>query len=300
MAQAFTGAGSALYAQRQIAGLPLIIDRVSIGTLGAGDRYDAVATQSALVDTTPTNFSTQFDLIANGPWVILTLTLDAADAITASEIGLFSGGTLVMVVASASVDVFVKVAGTAQIFSFLWQIVNGQPTTPTITVSPYAIASQPQAIAGLLNNVLSSPLRVANYVTAWWTTNGTKLSLRNIISMATSQAARAGTGDGVMTSELTATAIASQTGGLSPSGAILSYAGLSAPTGWFLCDGSAINRVIYAGLFSVIGTLWGDGNGSHYLQRARFQGPCFGGSGWSPQSSFGRIIGRSGQQRRLS
>ncbi len=40
------------------------------------------------------------------------------------------------------------------------------------------------------------------------------------------------------------------------------YAGSSVPEGWLLCDGSAVSRTEYADLFAVIGTLWGDGDGS--------------------------------------
>lgn len=34
------------------------------------------------------------------------------------------------------------------------------------------------------------------------------------------------------------------------------------PTGWLICDGSAISRTTYSGLFTVIGTVYGVGNGS--------------------------------------
>lgn len=47
-----------------------------------------------------------------------------------------------------------------------------------------------------------------------------------------------------------------------PAGAIIDYAGSSAPTGWLLCDGTAISRTTYAALFSAIGTTYGTGNGS--------------------------------------
>lgn len=36
----------------------------------------------------------------------------------------------------------------------------------------------------------------------------------------------------------------------------------SAPTGWLICDGSAVSRTTYAALFAVIGTVFGAGNGS--------------------------------------
>lgn len=45
-------------------------------------------------------------------------------------------------------------------------------------------------------------------------------------------------------------------------GVITPYAGSSAPTGWLLCDGSAVSRATYAALFSVVGTAYGAGDGS--------------------------------------
>lgn len=49
---------------------------------------------------------------------------------------------------------------------------------------------------------------------------------------------------------------------LVPTGALAPYAGSSAPYGWLLCDGSAVSRTTYAGLFGVIGTIYGAGDGS--------------------------------------
>ena len=49
---------------------------------------------------------------------------------------------------------------------------------------------------------------------------------------------------------------------LVPTGVIFPYAGSSAPTGWLLCDGTAVSRTTYAALFSVIGTTFGAGDGS--------------------------------------
>jgi len=47
-----------------------------------------------------------------------------------------------------------------------------------------------------------------------------------------------------------------------PAGSIIAWSGSSAPTGWVLCDGSAISRTTYAALFAVAGTAYGVGNGS--------------------------------------
>ena len=49
---------------------------------------------------------------------------------------------------------------------------------------------------------------------------------------------------------------------LIPSGTIVAYGAASAPTGWLLCDSSAVSRTTYARLFAVIGTTFGTGDGS--------------------------------------
>lgn len=49
---------------------------------------------------------------------------------------------------------------------------------------------------------------------------------------------------------------------LIPVGVIQMYAGSSAPSGWLLCDGSAISRSTYSTLFTLIGVSYGSGNGS--------------------------------------
>lgn len=47
-----------------------------------------------------------------------------------------------------------------------------------------------------------------------------------------------------------------------PSGQISMYGGSSAPSGYLLCDGSAISRTTYAALFTAISTTFGVGDGS--------------------------------------
>ena len=47
-----------------------------------------------------------------------------------------------------------------------------------------------------------------------------------------------------------------------PAGVINQYAGATAPSGWLLCDGSAVSRSTYANLFSVLSTNYGAGDGT--------------------------------------
>jgi microcystin-dependent protein len=51
-------------------------------------------------------------------------------------------------------------------------------------------------------------------------------------------------------------------GGGSPTGTVSMWATATAPTGWLLCDGSAVNRTTYADLFALLSTTYGAGDGS--------------------------------------
>jgi microcystin-dependent protein len=46
-----------------------------------------------------------------------------------------------------------------------------------------------------------------------------------------------------------------------PTGVLYPYAGSSAPSGYLLCNGTAISRTTYSALFSIIGTTYGVGDG---------------------------------------
>lgn len=72
-------------------------------------------------------------------------------------------------------------------------------------------------------------------------------------------------------------------------GAIEMYGGSSAPTGWLLCDGDAVNRTTYAALFSAIGTAFGVGDGSTTFNVPNFQGVGVTGAG--TQNINGRAKG---------
>lgn len=47
-----------------------------------------------------------------------------------------------------------------------------------------------------------------------------------------------------------------------PVGTVIQYASATAPAGYLNCDGSAISRTTYGGLFGLIGTTYGAGNGA--------------------------------------
>ena len=47
-----------------------------------------------------------------------------------------------------------------------------------------------------------------------------------------------------------------------PSGAVMDFAGSTAPSGWLLCAGQAVSRSTFNALFVAIGTTYGAGDGS--------------------------------------
>lgn len=76
-----------------------------------------------------------------------------------------------------------------------------------------------------------------------------------------------------------------------PAGAVQWFAATTAPAGWLVCDGSAVSRTTYAGLFSVIGTTFGSGNNSTTFNLPDFRGQFIrgwdNGRGVDPGRSFG-------------
>lgn len=79
-----------------------------------------------------------------------------------------------------------------------------------------------------------------------------------------------------------------------PTGSILPYGGSTAPTGYLLCDGSAVSRSQYAALFAILSTAYGVGNGSTTFNlpdlRQRFPlGKSTSGTGATLGSTGGTI-----------
>lgn len=85
-----------------------------------------------------------------------------------------------------------------------------------------------------------------------WDLLGTALNKENLLSDESIQ--RAGLGSSAVPNDMWI--------GLVPVGGILWHTEATTPEGFFLCDGSTISRTNYAALFSVIGTTFGEGDGS--------------------------------------
>lgn len=76
-----------------------------------------------------------------------------------------------------------------------------------------------------------------------------------------------------------------------PTGVILPYAGTSAPSGFLGCDGTAVSRTTYAGLFAAIGTTWGVGDGSTTFNLPNLNRKALVGSGGSGTATLANSVG---------
>jgi microcystin-dependent protein len=79
------------------------------------------------------------------------------------------------------------------------------------------------------------------------------------------------------------------TANVTPPGVVVAFAGTTVPAGWLLCDGSAVSRTTYAGLFGVIGITHGGGDGTTTFNvpdyRGRFLRGVDGDAGVDPDTA---------------
>ena len=81
-----------------------------------------------------------------------------------------------------------------------------------------------------------------------------------------------------------------------PAGSILPYGGSSAPTGFLLCDGSAVSRTTYAALFAALddGATYGTGDGSSTFNLPDLRGRVVAGKDDMGGSSANRLTDQTG------
>lgn len=101
--------------------------------------------------------------------------------------------------------------------------------------------------------------------------------------------------DAVITAKIQDTAVtlaklaATVQAALVPAGAVVAYGGTSAPTGFLMCDGTAVSRATYSALFTAIGTAHGTGDGSTTFNlpdyRGRFLRGVDGSAGVDPDKA---------------
>lgn len=79
-----------------------------------------------------------------------------------------------------------------------------------------------------------------------------------------------------------------------PAGAVMPYAGSSAPSGWLLAYGQAVSRSTYAALYAAIGTTYGSGDGSTTFNVPDMRGRVVAGKDNMGGVSADRLTGLSG------
>lgn len=81
---------------------------------------------------------------------------------------------------------------------------------------------------------------------------------------------------------------------VTPAGVVSDFAGATAPEGWLLCFGQAIDRTDYADLFEAIGTTYGVGDGSTTFNIPDARGRVIAGQDDMGGSSANRLTGLAG------
>lgn len=100
--------------------------------------------------------------------------------------------------------------------------------------------------------------------------------------------------DGAVTTAKIATATLQL---LAPTGSVTQFAGTTAPTGWFLCNGQELAIATYPDLYAVVGTLFGAlTNGSGAVGTTHFRVPDLQGRFpvGKGASAWGDVVGETG------
>ena len=176
-------------------------------------------------------------------------------------------------------------------------IQTGTAADPILSITSSSTSSegtirtgtQSEVNAGILTNVAITPGTLSNAINNYLpvadeTTAG-------IVELATSAEVITGTATDRAITPAALNSASSQLGLGNPPGTIITFAGNTAPTGYLACNGAAVDRVTYADLFAVCGTLYGSGDGSTTFNLPDLRGEFV--RGWDDGRSIdsGRVFG---------
>lgn len=80
-----------------------------------------------------------------------------------------------------------------------------------------------------------------------------------------------------------------------PTGTIAAFAAAAAPTGYLICDGTAVSRATYAALFAVVATTYGIGDGSTTFNLPDLKGKVI--VGFSAGETEFDVLGETGGEK---
>jgi microcystin-dependent protein len=176
---------------------------------------------------------------------------------------------------------------------------TGVPLAPTATAATNTtqIATTAFVRTEVANLVASAPAALdtldelaaalgddANFATTTATAIGLKAPLSSpaLTGTPTAPTATAGTNTTqIATTEFVQVA--------NPTGAVIAFAGSSAPTNWLLCYGQAVSRTTYAALFAVVSTTYGVGDGTTTFNLPDLRGRTVAGIDNMGGSDAGRL-----------
>lgn len=95
----------------------------------------------------------------------------------------------------------------------------------------------------------------------------------------------------VLTSDASGVGTWQTSSSATPAGAVFYMAANKIPTGYLECNGAAISRTTYAALFAVVGTMYGNGNGSTTFNLPDLRGEFIRGWDHGRGTDDGRAIG---------
>lgn len=188
--------------------------------------------------------NTDFTVVSDGTTTTLTIT---------------NGNTI-----TGNPDVMVLAFGnTKSVFAFP---VTGEALAASET--PITIKGHASQSADLLNITNSSNTTLAKVAADGdltcvdVTASGNAAVTGTLSAAATTASSLTVNGNTQVNGDLTVTGTATIAGGISalPVGAVVPYTAGSAPTGFLVCDGSAVSRTTYSALFGIIGTTYGLGD----------------------------------------
>ncbi|SDB57542.1 phage tail protein [Bauldia litoralis] len=156
--------------------------------------------------------------------------------------------------------------------------------TPSIVeVGPVtSVAGRTGAVALSVSDVAGSVTSVAGR------TGAVTLTGSDIAGVVTSVAGRTGA------VALAIPDVADLSTSLVPVGAVVPFAGVSAPAKWLFCFGQNVSRTTYGALFTAIGTTYGAGNGSTTFTLPDLRGRTVAGQDDMGGTSANRLTGQSG------
>jgi microcystin-dependent protein len=201
------------------------------------------------------NFNVNGNLIASGNETLTGNMSVGGSLQTAAGLGSYLAGSFTGVISGTTLTVSAVASGQL----FVGQSISGTGITSGTTITAFGTGTGGAGTYTVSVAPSTNPTGSITITGAAGTTALTPASTDNTVKIATTAYVQ--------------TAIA---GNLTITGTIQMWPTNSAPTGYLLCNGTAISRTTYAALFAVVGSTFGSGDGSttfnlpNYVNRMPF------------------------------